>query len=72
MHGVGVLQVHEIGSRRFLYKKVVEVQSNYKKSYFWWFGNLACGELTGSSRTGKNKGRASARLASGTRRERAV
>ena len=34
--GVGGLQVHGIRSRRLVYKEVVEVRSNYKKSYFWW------------------------------------
>ena len=29
------LQVHGIGSRRLVNKEVFEVQSNYKKSYFW-------------------------------------
>ena len=29
------LQVHEIGGRRLVYKKVVKIGSNYKNSYFW-------------------------------------
>ena len=33
--GGGGLQVHGIGSRRLMYKEVVEVGSNYKNSYFW-------------------------------------
>ena len=40
--GVGV-QVHRIGGK---YKEVEEVESNYKNSYFWWFGS----DLTGSNR----------------------
>ena len=36
MWGVGRLQVHGICCRRLVYKKVLEVQSDYKKSYFWW------------------------------------
>ena len=31
--GVDGLQMHEIDSRRLVYKEVVEVRSNYKKSY---------------------------------------
>ena len=66
MWDVGGLQVHRIGSRRLLYKEVVEVRSNYKKSYFWWFGNLiwefARGESTESNRIEKYQGRVSARL----------
>ena len=37
------MQVHGYRSRRLVYKEVVE------KSYFWWYGNPACGDLTGSS-----------------------
>ena len=40
----GGLRLHGISSSRLVYKKVVEVPSNYisyKKSYFWWFGNPA-------------------------------
>ena len=40
------LQVHGIGSRRLVYKEVAGVWSNYKKTYFWWFGNPACGKST--------------------------
>ena len=35
------LQVLGNGSCRMMYKEVVEVQSNYKKSYFSWFRNPA-------------------------------
>ena len=35
MWSVGGLRVHGICSRKLLYKEVVEVQSNYEKSYFW-------------------------------------
>ena len=34
--GVGGLEVHGIRSGRLVYKEVVEVWSNYKKSYLWW------------------------------------
>ena len=59
-------------SHRLLYKEVVEVRSNNKKSYFWWFGDPACGNLTGSNQTEKGQGRVSARLAYGKREEWAV
>ena len=36
LRGVGGVQVHGICSRRLVYKEVVEVQSDHKKSYFWW------------------------------------
>ena len=49
------LQVHGIGRRRLVYKEVVEVWQNYKISYFWWFGNSACGDSVGSSQTENNK-----------------
>ena len=29
--------------------EVVEALSNYKKSYFGWYGNSACGDLPGSN-----------------------
>ena len=48
------LQVQGIPSRRLLYKEVVEALSNYKKSNFWWFGNPACGDLTGSNQIEKD------------------
>ena len=51
----GRLQVHGIGRCRPVYKEVVEVRSNYKKSSFWWFGNPACGDSTGSNWIEKNK-----------------
>ena len=52
---MGGLQVHGNGSRRMLYKEVVEVRSNYKKSYLWWFGNPACGDWAGSNQIEKDK-----------------
>ena len=52
---MGGLQVHWIGSRRLVNKDLIEVRSNYKKSYFWWFGNLACGDSAGSNRIKKDK-----------------
>ena len=45
---MGGLQMHGIGSRQLVYQEVVEVWSNYKKSYFWWFGDPACGDSAGS------------------------
>ena len=32
---------------------MVEALSNYKKSYFWSYGNPTCGDLTGSTRLKK-------------------
>ena len=59
MWGVGRTQVHGIGSRKLVYKEVVEVRSNYKsnsrKSYFWWFGNPTCGDSSGSNSTEKDQ-----------------
>ena len=57
MGDVGGLQVHGIWSCGLVHKKVVEALSNYKRSYFWWFGNLACGDLNESNRTEKDQGR---------------
>ena len=36
------------GSRKLVYKEVVEILSNYKHFYFWSFGNRACCDSTGS------------------------
>ena len=41
----------------WVYKEVVEARSNYKKSYFWLFGNPTCGDSTGGDRTEKDQGR---------------
>ena len=52
------LQLHGIGSNKLVYKKVAEVRSNYisyKKSYFWLFGNPACGDSTESNQIEKDK-----------------
>ena len=46
--------MHEIGSRRLVYKKVVEVRSNYKKSNFWRFGNPACSDSDGRNQIEKD------------------
>ena len=54
MGDVGGLQVHGIWSCGLVHEKVVEALSNYKRSYFWWFGNLACGDLNGSNQTEKD------------------
>ena len=43
------LQVPGVRSRRLVYKEVVEVLSDYKKSFFWGFGNPACEDSTGSN-----------------------
>ena len=69
MWGVSGLQVHRIRSCRLLYKDVVEVRSNYKKFYFWWFGNPACGKSTGSNQIEKDQGCVSARLVRGKKGE---
>ena len=55
MWGVGGRELHRIREHRLSYKEVVKVWSNYKKSYFWWFGNLACGDSAGSNRIKKDK-----------------
>ena len=52
---MGGLQVHGIRSCWLVYKEVVEVRSNYEKSYFWWFGNPACGDSAGSNQIEKDK-----------------
>ena len=72
MWSVGGLQVHGIRSRRLLYREVVEVWSNYKGSYFWWFENPTCGDLTRSNRIEKNQRRVSAKFVWGKRGEWAV
>ena len=51
----GRLQVHWIGRRRPVYKEVVEVLSDCKISSFWWFGNPAYGDSTGSNWIKKDK-----------------
>ena len=43
--------LHGICSRRQVNNEAAEARSNYKKSYFWWFRNSACGDWTGSNRT---------------------
>ena len=59
MCGVGRLQVHGIRSHRLVCKDVVEARSSYKKSYFWWFGNPACGDSSGSNWIDKYQDRVS-------------
>ena len=49
------LQMHGICSHRLVYREVVETQSNYKKSYLWWFRYPACGDATGSNWIKKDK-----------------
>ena len=53
--GRGGLQLHGIGSSRLVCKDLVQVRSNYKKSYVWWLGNLACGASAGSKWIEKDK-----------------
>ena len=43
------MKVHEIRGRRMVYREVVDTLSNYKKSYFSWYGNPACGGSIGSN-----------------------
>ena len=45
----GGLQVYGICSRRLVYSKVVEAQSNYRKSYLYWFRNSVFVNSTWSS-----------------------
>ena len=52
--GMGGMKVYGIGSRRLVYKEVVEVQSNYKKSYFWWFENPSCDDSAGRNQIEKD------------------
>ena len=40
MEGVNRLQVDGIRSPRLLYKVMVELLPNHKKSNFWWYENL--------------------------------
>ena len=49
--------LHGICSRRQVNNEAAEARSSYKKSYFWWFRNSACGDWTGSNRTEKDRGR---------------
>ena len=72
MWGVDEMQVHGIRGRRLVYKEVVEALSNCKKSYFWWYGNPACVDSTGSNRIEKDQARVSPRPVSGKRGEGAV
>ena len=53
--------VDGIRGRRLVYKEVAEALSNYKKSYLWRFGNIACGDSTGSNCIEKDKDRVSPR-----------
>ena len=70
--GVGGLPVHVIRSRRLVHKEVVELGSNYKKSYFWWPGNPRCSDSTGSNQIGKGQHHVSARFAWGKGKKGAV
>ena len=38
---------------------MVEALSKYKKSYFWWYGYLVCGDSTGSNQIEKDQVRVS-------------
>ena len=53
MWDVSGMLVSGICGWRLVYKKVVEALSSYKESYFWWYGNLACDDSTGSTRLKK-------------------
>ena len=55
MWSVGGLQVYGICNCRVVYSELVEVWSNYKKSYLWWFRNPACGYSTGSKQIEKDQ-----------------
>ena len=72
MWGVGGMQVHEIHGDSVVYKEVIEALLNYKKSYFWWFWNLACGDSTRSSRTDKDQAQAPPKSVWGKRGEGSV
>ena len=37
--------MHGTGGHRLTYKEVVEVGSNFKNSYFWWFGSDSTGSI---------------------------
>ena len=52
--------------------EVVKVESNYKRSYFWWPGNPASGDSTESNRIEKVQGCVSAGLVWGKGREGAM
>ena len=72
MWGVGGMQVHRIRGRRLVYREVVETLSNYKKSYFWRYGNPICGDATRCNRIENDQARVLSRPAWGTRGEGAV
>ena len=44
---------------KLVYKEVVEALSDYKRFNLWWFGDLACGDPTGSNWIKNNLGRVS-------------
>ena len=54
MWDVGGLEEHGIFNRRLVYNEIVEGRSDYKKSYLWWFENIACGDSTGNSQIEKD------------------
>ena len=47
--------MHGLSNHRFVHKKVVEDSSSYKRSYLWCFRNPACGDLTESNETEKER-----------------
>ena len=53
-------------------QEVFETLSNYKKSYFWWYGNPIYGNSKWNNHTGKDQGCVSARLVWGKRGQWAV
>ena len=55
-----------------MYKEVIKTLSNYKKSYYWWYGNPACGDSARSNQTKKDQAYVSPRLVWGKSGEWAV
>ena len=64
--------MYGIRDHKLVYKEVVEALSNYKKSYFWWYGNPACCDATGSNRIENDQACAPPRSVSVIRGERNV
>ena len=53
--GSSLIINHGIRGHMLVYKEVVEALSNYKKYYFWWYGNPACVYATGSNQIEKGQ-----------------
>ena len=43
------LEVHGICNCRLVCSEVVEARSDCKKSHLWYFGNITCGDSTGTN-----------------------